>query len=275
MVLHLDRGSGGMFAEVTAAMVMAENFTSVVREFISPVCITPGGANQVEAQLAGFRRVLELSSEWTHVVYLSGLDFPLRTRDELAAYLKPGVSYFTLTELDEAARQDAYAQYWRDWWVDCPNPTGNHLFNLATRQLMPRLAYAHSDNVYVLSRELAAWLAADELAQLLWLYFRTTRHAQEYYVPTAVATDRRFLQRVERKSIILFELDKAPKSLPVHASRNFKNTTEDQAIIRQAHTAGEFFFVHRPRPAVYKFIDSVRDPSFINNDPPPAKGHEH
>lgn len=273
--MHVDRGSGGMFAEVCAAMVIAENFTGSVREFMNAECISPGGALQTQVQLAGFARLLELSPDWSHAIYLSGLDFPLRTRDQLVAYLQPGMSYFTLQKLDAAATYEAYEQYWQGWWIDCPNPSGNNRFNLAKRNLLPGLAYAHSDNVYVLSRELATWVVTDEYAKLLWLHFQTTNHPQEYYLPTVVASDRQFVDRVVRKSIILFETDMSPKSRPLHSARNFKNNTEDIAIIEKAHKSGEFFFVHRPRPHLYKLIDSLRDPSFTNTDPPPAKGHEH
>lgn len=263
-----------MFAEVSVGMVMAENFT-FVREVLAPQCITSSGAVQTEVQLLGFKRLLELCSKWDHAIYLTNYDFPIRTRNELIAQLKPGMSYFPLQELNDTQVAVAANECWETWFTDCPNPTGNNLFRLATRSMLTGPVYARSDNVYVLSRELVEWLARDEFANLLWLYFRTTLHAQEYYLPTAVATDRRFLNRVERKSLIYFELDLRAKSLPARTARHFMNNTEDRELIRKSYDSGNSFFVHRPRPLLYPFLDQLRDPTWSHVDPPPAKGHEH
>ncbi len=213
-------------------MVVANNWTNLVVEFLEPLCIAPSGSSQTQMLLNGIQRLLQLCERWDHVVYLSGLDLPLRPPRPRGAPLQPGMSYFPLRELTEAdLRNKSHPELFREWLTDCPNPTMNARHVMGQRDPLPGLAYAHSDNVYVLSRPLADWLVNAEFPRLLWLYFRTTRHAQEHYIPTAVATDRSFLDRVVRRSLTYFEHDLTRKAVALHEGRYLRNSTSDVAAV--------------------------------------------
>lgn len=100
-LIHIDQRSGPDLAADIAQFVEAYQGA----EILAARKALWGGYSLVDAELRGMKRLLEMSSRWTHYINLSGQDFPLKTqayiRDFLAA--NPGRQF--IRALDQQIRR--------------------------------------------------------------------------------------------------------------------------------------------------------------------------
>ncbi|HUC36587.1 MAG TPA: beta-1,6-N-acetylglucosaminyltransferase [Acidimicrobiales bacterium] len=86
-------------------------------EMIRPVRCDWAGFGHVQATLQGITRVLDRQSEFSHMVLLTGQDYPIKPRDRIREHLERhrGVSFMSWSAGDRGERPDRRGNE-RWWW---------------------------------------------------------------------------------------------------------------------------------------------------------------
>jgi hypothetical protein len=90
-VVHVDKSSGVALARDIS--VFLSPYQGV--EVLEPKNALWGGYSLVDAELRGMARLLEMDSQWTHYINLSGQDFPLKSQDYIRQFFaaNPGKQF--------------------------------------------------------------------------------------------------------------------------------------------------------------------------------------
>jgi hypothetical protein len=90
-VVHVDKSSGVALAGEIAAFLAP--YQGV--EILEPKNALWGGYSLVDAELRGMARLLEMGTQWTHYINLSGQDFPLKSQSYIRAFFagSPGKQF--------------------------------------------------------------------------------------------------------------------------------------------------------------------------------------
>ncbi|AXB75650.1 beta-1,6-N-acetylglucosaminyltransferase [Novosphingobium sp. P6W] len=81
-VVHVDKSSGVELATEIATFL--KPYQGV--ELLEPEDALWGGYSLVEAELRGMTRLLQMDSNWTHYINLSGQDFPLKSQNYIRQF---------------------------------------------------------------------------------------------------------------------------------------------------------------------------------------------
>jgi hypothetical protein len=82
-LIHIDKSSGPAIAEDIASFLAP--YKGV--EILPARRALWGGYSLVDAELRGMARLLEMGTDWTYYINLSGQDFPLKSQGYIAEYL--------------------------------------------------------------------------------------------------------------------------------------------------------------------------------------------
>ena len=90
-VIHVDKSSGEDLAQEIAAFLAPYQHVDI----LDPRDALWGGYSLVEAELRGMARLLEMDSQWTHYINLSGQDFPLKGQEYIRQFFaaNPGKQF--------------------------------------------------------------------------------------------------------------------------------------------------------------------------------------
>lgn len=98
-LIHIDKKSGpALAADIGAFLADYPNAAMLEARGANW-----GGYSLVDAEIRGMAQLLKMGATWTHFINLSGQDFPLKSQDQIAAFLSrnPGKEYIRV--LDQAA----------------------------------------------------------------------------------------------------------------------------------------------------------------------------
>ncbi|MGB3723014.1 MAG: beta-1,6-N-acetylglucosaminyltransferase [Pacificimonas sp.] len=97
-LIHIDKTSGPDLARDLAMFLQPYQDT----EILPAKSALWGGFSLVDAEMRGMKRLLAMSSRWTHFINLSGQDFPLKSQTQIRTFLdaNPGKQYIRAVHQD-------------------------------------------------------------------------------------------------------------------------------------------------------------------------------
>lgn len=97
-LVHVDKSSGPALAADIAAFLSPYQNTAMLKAQKA----LWGGYSLVDAELRGMAQLLEMDSNWSHFINLSGQDFPLKSQAFIRAYLTEHKDQEFIRILDQA-----------------------------------------------------------------------------------------------------------------------------------------------------------------------------
>jgi hypothetical protein len=100
-LIHVDRNSGpDMAADISAFLKPYQNV-----EILPARRALWGGYSLVEAELRGMKRLLEMDTQWTYFINLSGQDFPLKSQSHISGFLARHADTQFIRHVDQQAER--------------------------------------------------------------------------------------------------------------------------------------------------------------------------
>lgn len=177
-VVHVDKNSG--------ARLEAE-----IREFLHPYSNASliqsekaiwGGYSLVDAELRGMERLLEMGA-WSHFINLSGQDFPLKTQEQIIAFLdaRPDTEFIKVLD-QERDRPDTMHRI-SEYVVEMKSSV---IRGTATRPYLKDAKPYIGNQWMVVTRAFCEFLCHDPSVRRYKIFYRNTLIADEGFFQTVL-----------------------------------------------------------------------------------------
>ena len=176
-VIHVDANSPDAVAEdITAYLADFPNAAMLDRK---PALW--GGYSLVDAELRGMAKLLEMGADWTHFINLSGQDFPLRTQDEIAAFLAAHPDREYIRILDQAVIRPDTMHRVTDYCIEA----FGRIFRTSIKRRFPKGAKPYIGTQWmIVSRAFCAFACEDSRAERFKNFYRRSFIADEGFFQT-------------------------------------------------------------------------------------------
>jgi hypothetical protein len=210
-------------------------------EFIPSIPVVWGGFGLCQAEWDALNALVRRGGDWTHMMNITGQDFPLKTRDQIMAGLAqdPGANHMQILEL--AAHRPHFRR--RFHW---------YCIELAGRLRRVPIPYPRprgfrndwfGEGWHILTREFCEWAVDAPVADACLRYFRRVKHPHESwmqaimmaspFVSTVMPDNRRMIRWVAKSGnpkILTSDDLPALTASPDFFARKFDETVDPQVI---------------------------------------------
>jgi hypothetical protein len=194
-LLHTDLKSGENYLDELKSL--CQSYDNVY--FMDPIVVSWGGWSLVEVQNRAIKKLLELDQEWKYFINLSGQCYPLKSQNEIKAFLKESNSshiYFN----------NLLDPFYFQFFVERQETIIKELNGVAIDTGVKRLYFSQEfgDDLFLgmgsqwvmLERDFCEYLCAENpLIERFITYFKTFNIPDEHFIQTIIVNSP-FIERV-------------------------------------------------------------------------------